>query len=659
MITVRGWWFLLSAVLLVLTGAALGLTALLLTGLVLVVWFGFEWLLFVARTQGTLRLERTVLDERGPVDTLWAGQTFTVRVALHLDGVLRWPFLVADDFVPLGVEPLEGEAGAEGEIAPGVPVEWEYRIRCHAAGLARFEGVRVQTADLQGFFYRDVFLRFTAALRVLPVLAGQGGRTATTKRHNLLLPPGIHRLRRPGSGSELLDLRDYLPGDPPKTIAWKVSARRDRLITKEFESEVPVRCTLFVDTSNSVRLAAPPPGGPRHGVSQGKALDRLVQLAAGLLQRFTASRDPAGLCLFDETGFSAVRPDRTGSHLTQMLHRLADAAALGPTAERVHPDHLLPLAYSFAQEVYPDLLRPAVNAVPWWLTWFLAIPSYTRHLRSVMASLFHRKRWLLFGGFCLGGLIFYLSTFGWGTLRSAASALRVHPLALLALLSLLMTFCEIAYVFVLLVNRRRQRLMIWRKRLAALLAVRYGAAGGGLEALMEDDDAFSLLMQRFLNDHRVPYSLPLYNSRGRYRFAAPEKVGVLAGALLRAVGKGHDNELFVLLADLVELDDHLAPLLRAVRVALARHHQVVVICPWPPGLRLPRQEMTAQPPDLRRAADAEVWGLATTARFHAAYARMRRTFARMGVPVVCAEGDEPAALVLERLEQLRMLGRRR
>jgi uncharacterized protein (DUF58 family) len=659
MMTARGWWFLLSAALLVLTGAALSLTALLLTGLVLLVWFGFEWLLFVARTQGVLRVERTVLDERGPVDALWAGQAFTVRVRLHLDGALRWPFLTADDYVPLGVERLEGETGAEGEIDPGQPIEWEYRIRCTAAGLARFEGVRVQTADLQGFFYHESFLRFSVALRVLPVLAGRGGRAATTKRHNLLMPPGIHRLRRPGSGSELLDLRDYLPGDPPKTIAWKVSARRDRLITKEFETEVPVRCTLFVDTSNSVRLAAPPPGGPRRGAPQSKALDRLVELAAGLLQRFTAARDPAGLCLFDEHDFSSVRADRTGSHLTQMLHHLADAATLGPAAERVHPDHLLPLAYSFAQDVYPDLLQPSVNSFPWWLGWFLAVPGYTRHVRSLMAALFHRKRLLLFGGFCLGGLICLLSTFGWDTLRGIGSALGVHPLAILALLSLLMTLCEVAYFFILLVNRRRQRLTVWRKRLAAVLSVRYGLAPGGLEALMEDDDAFSLLMQRFLNDHRVPYSLPLYDGRGRYRFAAPEKVGVLAGALLRAVGKGHDNELFVLLADLIELDDHLAPLLRAVRVAMARHHQVVVICPWPPGLPQPGRAVAVEPSGPGQGADAEVWGRATTARFHAAFARVRRTFARMSVPVVCAEGDEPAALVLERLEQLRMLGRRR
>src|SRR5262249_9147075 len=154
----------------------------------------------------------------------------------------------------------------------------------------------------------------------------------------------------------LLDLRDYLPGDPPKTIAWKVSARRDRLITKEFESEVPVRCTLFVDASNSVRVPSPPVGdGQTPGARN--ALDRLVEIAASVLQTNAGIRYLTGLCLFDEQGVTIVRPSRTRVQVTQMLHLLADAAALTPSAGRADPEALLPLAYTFAQEVYPDLLR--------------------------------------------------------------------------------------------------------------------------------------------------------------------------------------------------------------------------------------------------------------------------------------------------------------
>ena len=97
-------------------------------------------------------------------------------------------------------------------------------------------------------------------------------------------------------------------------------------------------------------------------------------------------------------------------------------------------------------------------------------------------------------------------------------------------------------------------------------------------------------LQRFLAEHQVPYSLPLYDRQGRYLFAAPEKVDVLAQALVRAVGKGHDNELFVLLADLLELEARLDPLLKAVKMTISRHHQVLVVCPWPPGVPPPGAE---------------------------------------------------------------------
>src|SRR5262249_35686818 len=127
----------------------------------------------------------------------------------------------------------------------------------------------------------------------------------------------------------------------------------------------------------------------------------------------------------------------------------------------------------------------------------------------------------------------------------------------------------------LLPDSRRQQQIYRRKQLAALLSVRYGLGPGGPALVLAADHQFGLLVRRFLADHRIPYALSLYDQAGRYQFASPEKVQVLSRALLQAVGKGHDNELYVLLADLLELGEHLGPLQRAVRVALARHHHVV------------------------------------------------------------------------------------
>ncbi len=97
----------------------------------------------------------------------------------------------------------------------------------------------------------------------------------------------------------------------------------------------------------------------------------------------------------------------------------------------------------------------------------------------------------------------------------------------------------------------------------------------------------------------------------------------------------------------------------AVRVALGRHHQVVLICPWPPGLELP--PATRSIADVRshaeRGNEKQIWDQVTTRRFHLAYQRLRYTFTRMGVAVLCAAGDEPVSLILRRLERLRNLGR--
>ncbi len=195
--------------------------------------------------------------------------------------------------------------------------------------------------------------------------------------------------------------------------------------------------------------------------------------------------------------------------------------------------------------------------------------------------------------------------------------------------------------------------------MAALLSVRHGLAPGGLEALLQDDELMALHLQRFLAEHQVPYRLPLYDPRGRYLFAAPEKVDVLARALLQAVGKGHDNELFVLLADLIELSDRLGPLLRAVRVALARHHQVMIVCPWPPGLPPPGavEELPAGLPPAE-AGLRPLLRRTTAERFHRAFAELRQTFARLGVPVICASDEESVRLVLDRMDRLRLIGRR-
>jgi uncharacterized protein (DUF58 family) len=616
MLTSRGLWFLLWVLALLGLSLWANVPALSVVCLTLLFWLLGSWVAFVVQLRlldGRLHVERQASDERGVLQSLWAGQAYRIRARLLSDRPFPSPYVRVTDRVPFTAKLLTGTAHAEGSVAAGEPLQMDYFLYCMAPGILRFEGVTVQMADAQGLFYHEVFLQDVSGLRVLPPLADARGHVPTIKRHNVIPLLGAHRLRRPGSGSELLDLRDYLPGDPPKTIAWKVSARRDRLMTKEFESEVPVRCTLFVDTSQSVRVGSP----------LTCSLTRLVEISAAVAQATAGARDLAGVCLCDERVTHYVRPARGARHLVKLMGLLADAAGLPPAPARVPVTALLALAYAVARDTYPQLLADDLNAFPFWLPLLSPQPAYTLRRPPLRArSLLHRPLvWLRL------------------LLRRTGAGCRQTLLARL--------------------SPRTHLFYRWRKQLAAVLSVRYGLVPGGLALLLEDDDECARYLQRFLAEHQVPYQPPLYDAEGRYLFAAPGKVSVLARALLHAVARGRDNELFVLLADLLEIGDHLGPLLRAVKVALARHHQVLVVCPWPVGVPPPPREHQREQTGKSQAAAAETLVARTTIRrLHRAYHQLRRTLGRLGVRVLCAAEGHSVRLILERLEQLRTQRRR-
>lgn len=583
MLTTRGFWFFLVNFALLAAALLLGATQLMLLCTTLLLWFFTQWILFQFRVRLTVRrlsLERALHTSRGQVDSIWARQKVDVVVTLNSAGGLALPYVVMTERVPALARREDGPVCVDGAVSSESPLSLAYALICPSAGWLRFEGVKIQLADLQGFFTHATFVHDLREYRVLPTLAVEASHATFVKQHNTLPLLGTHRHARPGGSSELLDLRDYIPGDPPKTIAWKISARRDRLITKEFESEVPIRCTLFVDTSQSVRVG---PVGET-------ALCRLVEIASAVAQANASERDLTGLCLFDEHGATtSMKPGRGSKHFLQMLARLTDAAGLIPSSPRATVRDLVPVAYGLAQDLYPEWLTADVNRFPAWLPYWSPQPGWT--IPSDAPRYFS---------------------------RFAAGLAHEYQL---------------------------------RKQLAAICAVRYELGPGGLALLLEDDERCVHYLQRFLIEHQVAFPFPLYDARGEYLFAAPGKPRVLADLLLRAVTRGKDNELFVLCVDLLESVEQMAPLERAISVAKARHHQVIVICPWPTGVEAPGTPprelgLSLRMPMLLQRLNA--------AELQQAFATLKQALGRIRVPVLCAAQHESVRWILHHMRRLRI-----
>src|SRR6266700_964317 len=58
---------------------------------------------------------------------------------------------------------------------------------------------------------------------------------------------GLHRSPHHGFSVEFSEYRQYSPGDDPRYLDWRLSARSDRYFIKRFEDETNLRCHLLVD----------------------------------------------------------------------------------------------------------------------------------------------------------------------------------------------------------------------------------------------------------------------------------------------------------------------------------------------------------------------------------------------------------------------------
>jgi uncharacterized protein (DUF58 family) len=197
--------------------------------------------------------------------------------------------------VPLDLEVFDhhpAHADAEGlprrlRLAPGGWSELAYRLRPRARGTAAFAPAEVLLRSPLGLWERRVRVGGGGSVRVLPNFRPLVGYTLLAVE-NRLGDLGIRLLPRRGEGTEFRELREYRPGDSPRHIDWKATARRQKLTTRDYQDERNQQVVLMIDCGRRMRAE-------EAGVSH---FDHV--LTAALLLAYAAARqgDAVGLATF-------------------------------------------------------------------------------------------------------------------------------------------------------------------------------------------------------------------------------------------------------------------------------------------------------------------------------------------------------------------------
>jgi uncharacterized protein (DUF58 family) len=153
---------------------------------------------------------------------------------------------------------------------------------------------------------------------------------------------GRHTSPDKGVSMEFAEHRPYAAGDDPRTLDWRVMARSDRNVVRQYIEETNLRTTLAVDVSGSMAYT-----GTAAANLEGKPLSKLAYakyLAAALAYLFIKQGDAAGLVTFDRKVLEFRRAASRPSQVRRILEVLDEtkagadtdaAAVLHDVAERI------------------------------------------------------------------------------------------------------------------------------------------------------------------------------------------------------------------------------------------------------------------------------------------------------------------------------------
>ncbi len=258
---------------------------------------------------GPRRNDLTV--ERGHDQRLSLGEPNTVT--LHV----RWKrgasgsrhrFWLRDEPPPEipGPEPL-----MDGLIEPGGDWQGRYELRPVRRGNYAFGAVWLRIETPLRLIVRQFSYPLVEPAHVYPNLRAIQRYDLLAQRGRLA-ELGVHRTRYLGRGNEFERLRDYQPDDEYRRINWKATARRNRPITIEYETERSQSVLLLLDSG---RLMGSPVGD----------LDKLDHaLNSALLLAYVASKmgDRVGALAYADRVRAFVPPARGDQQFQLLLEAL-------------------------------------------------------------------------------------------------------------------------------------------------------------------------------------------------------------------------------------------------------------------------------------------------------------------------------------------------
>ena len=317
--TREGWWFLIATLLLGLAAINAGLN------LLFLVWGMMLFLVLASGVLSELCLRHLAVSRKVP-SAIHAGSPYLMGISLS-NRKRRLPSFSVEVEDLVAGKPLDKRCYFL-KLPAGRTQETAYRHQLSRRGRHQLTGFRLSTKFPFGLIQKSRDVADARELLIYPALV----RVPEAMLRGFPATYGLGRHKWRSRSGEFAGLRDFRPGDDPRDIHWRSTARRGVTLVRESEDDEGLEATILFDNllGDGRRHGGVRGGGVAGGLG-GDGADP-ARLPGGV--RRARHRDPARR----RAGAAQPHPRIPGARANRPSRaRRSRAAAAGARASRSAP----------------------------------------------------------------------------------------------------------------------------------------------------------------------------------------------------------------------------------------------------------------------------------------------------------------------------------
>jgi uncharacterized protein (DUF58 family) len=271
----------------------------------------YDFALIVAAAADYLRSEKSnafrVEREMEERFAMGAENEVTLRIANRARRNIS--FIVKDEY-PYEME-LMTPREAQLSIPAGRSRAWRYSLLPTSRGKYSFGNTQLRYRTRLGLLWHQLTYPTATDVKVYPDIR-EAKKHEIYAHRNRRPEPGLRRMRVRGQGREFESLREFVTGDEIRHISWPATARRGKLITRQYTIERSQNIVVLLDAGRLMTAR----------IGKLTKLDHAVNATLSIAYVAAAGGDNVGLVAFSRRVVSYLPPRRGHDQIKRLMEAL-------------------------------------------------------------------------------------------------------------------------------------------------------------------------------------------------------------------------------------------------------------------------------------------------------------------------------------------------